>query len=78
MMNTAEIHFIVSNLFVGNKLERGELELREGEKISLKNIKNPILVFASMGDNITPAQQALNWIPAYTAPRMTLKNTDRQ
>jgi pimeloyl-ACP methyl ester carboxylesterase len=63
MMNTAEIHFIVSNLFVGNKLERGELELREGEKISLKNIKNPILVFASMGDNITPAQQALNWIP---------------
>lgn len=63
MMNTAEIHFIVSNLFVGNKLERGELELRAGEKISLKNIKNPILVFASLGDNITPAQQALNWIP---------------
>ena len=63
MMTTAEIHFIVNNLFVGNKLERGELELREGEKISLKNIENPILVFASLGDNITPAQQALNWIP---------------
>jgi pimeloyl-ACP methyl ester carboxylesterase len=63
MMTTAEIHFIVNNLFVGNKLEKGKLELRPGEKISLKNIENPILVFASLGDNITPAQQALNWIP---------------
>ena len=63
MMNTAEIHYIVSNLFIGNKLERGELELREGKKLNLKNIKHPILVFASLGDNITPAQQALNWIP---------------
>lgn len=63
MMNTDEIHYIVNNLFVGNKLERGELELREGQKLSLKNISSPILVFASMGDNITPAQQALNWIP---------------
>ena len=63
MMNTDEIHYIVNNLFVGNKLERGKLELREGQKLSLKNISSPILVFASMGDNITPAQQALNWIP---------------
>ncbi len=63
MLNTDEIHFIVRNLFVGNKLERGQLELREGDKISLKNIESPIIVFASMGDNITPAQQALNWIP---------------
>jgi pimeloyl-ACP methyl ester carboxylesterase len=63
MMNTDEIHYIVRNLFVGNKLERGDLELHEGHKLSLKNIKSPILVFASMGDNIAPAQQALNWIP---------------
>lgn len=63
MMNADEIHFIVNNLFVGNKLEKGELEIRPGEKISLKKIENPILVFASLGDNITPAQQALNWIP---------------
>ncbi|MDD4242572.1 MAG: DUF3141 domain-containing protein, partial [Smithellaceae bacterium] len=63
MMNTDEIHYIVRNLFVGNKLERGKLELREGQKLSLKNIESPILVFASQGDNITPAQQALNWIP---------------
>lgn len=63
MMTAEEIHFIVSNLFVGNKLEKGDLELRRGEKISLKNIESPILVFASRGDNITPPQQALNWIP---------------
>jgi hypothetical protein len=63
MMNTDEIHYIVRNLFVGNKLERGDLELHEGHKLSLKNIESPILVFASLGDNIAPAQQALNWIP---------------
>lgn len=63
LLNDDEIHYIVRNLFVGNKLEKGELELREGEKVSLKNIDNPIIVFASQGDNITPAQQALNWIP---------------
>ncbi len=63
MMTTDEIHFIVDKLFVGNKLEQGNLELRKGEKISLKKIESPILVFASLGDNITPAQQALNWIP---------------
>jgi pimeloyl-ACP methyl ester carboxylesterase/tellurite resistance protein len=63
MMTDQEIDFIVRNLFVGNKLEQGELELHEGEKISLKNIESPILVFASHGDNITPPQQALNWIP---------------
>jgi tellurite resistance protein len=63
MMNAEEIHFIVSNLFVGNKLERGKLELHEGEPLSLKNIRSPIVVFASKGDNITPPQQALEWIP---------------
>jgi len=63
MMNAEEIHFIVSNLFVGNKLEKGKLELHEGEFLSLKNIQSPIVVFASKGDNITPPQQALEWIP---------------
>jgi hypothetical protein len=28
----------------------------------LKSIRQPIIVFASMGDNITPPQQAFNWI----------------
>ncbi len=61
MMTREEIHYIVDNLFVGNKLEEGQLEI-EGRRIDLKNIKAPVLVFASSGDNITPPQQALNWI----------------
>ncbi|MCP4114486.1 MAG: DUF3141 domain-containing protein [Desulfobacteraceae bacterium] len=61
-MTSEEIHFIVANLFVGNRLEQGLLELDENTRIDLKNIQDPILVFASSGDNITPPQQALNWI----------------
>jgi len=61
-MTSEGIHFIVDNLFVGNKLEQGLLELDANTRVDLKNIENPILVFASSGDNITPPQQALNWI----------------
>jgi poly(3-hydroxyalkanoate) synthetase/uncharacterized tellurite resistance protein B-like protein len=61
-MTSEEIHFIVNNLFVGNKLESGDLELEEGHKIDLGNLEDPVVVFASKGDNIPPPQQALNWI----------------
>jgi hypothetical protein len=61
-MNTKEIHFIVNSLFIGNELEQGSLRLDENTAINLKNFKDPILVFASGGDNITPPPQALNWI----------------
>jgi len=63
LMGAEEIHFIVESLFVGNQLEKNRLELRAGTFVNLKNIKNPIVVFCSWGDNITPPQQALNWIP---------------
>jgi len=63
LMTAEEIHFIVENLFIGDKLEKGELELRTGRCVNLKNIDHPIVVFASKGDNITPPQQALDWIP---------------
>ncbi|MES2192957.1 MAG: DUF3141 domain-containing protein [Pseudomonadota bacterium] len=62
LMNESEIRWIVENLFVGNKLTRGEAVLDDGTPIDLKRIKAPIVVFASHGDNITPPQQALNWI----------------
>ncbi len=61
-MNAEEISFIVESLFVGNKLEQGELELSKEKSINLKNMEDPVVVFASEGDNITPPQQALNWI----------------
>ncbi|MEO1198706.1 MAG: DUF3141 domain-containing protein [Pseudomonadota bacterium] len=62
MMNEAEIHWIVEQLFVGNRLARGEARLERGRHLDLKQIRSPIIVFASHGDNITPPQQALNWI----------------
>ncbi len=61
-MNADEINFIVNNLFMGNRLEQGQVELDKDRKIDLKQLQDPVLVFASSGDNITPPQQALNWI----------------
>ena len=61
-LNREEIHFIVDSLFVGNELEQGRLRLDEDNWVNLKDFKDPIVVFASQGDNITPPQQALNWI----------------
>jgi pimeloyl-ACP methyl ester carboxylesterase len=60
-MTGSEIESIVENLFVGNRLARGEIEV-DGQPIDLRNITQPIVVFASWGDNITPPPQALNWI----------------
>src|SRR5437867_1242012 len=62
LMNDEEIRWIVNNLFVGNKLAAGEARLAPGRFFDLKTIKAPIIIFASMGDNITPPQQAFNWI----------------
>jgi tellurite resistance protein len=62
LLSGKEIHQIVEGLFVGNKLERGEFELEAGETVDLRNNNNPVVVFASYADNITPPQQAFNWI----------------
>ncbi len=62
-MTADEIRFILKNLFIGNKLEKGLLELYEGKKVDLRNLDDPLIVFASAGDNITSPQQALSWIP---------------
>jgi pimeloyl-ACP methyl ester carboxylesterase len=60
--NEQEIRWIVEQLFVGNKVARGSAILEPGMQVDLKDIRPPIIVFASKGDNITPPQQALNWI----------------
>ena len=72
-LSKEEIVAIVENLFVGNKLERGELELHPGCTVDLKRIRNPLVIFASSGDNITPPHQALNWIPAVYPDTKALK-----
>lgn len=61
-MTKEEMHSIVENLFVGDKLEKGKLSLDRKKILNLKDIKKPIVLFASKGDNITPPQQALDWI----------------
>lgn len=62
-MAEAEIGWIVEQLFVGNRLARGEARIVRGHHLDLRLIRAPIIVFASWGDNITPPQQALDWIP---------------
>jgi hypothetical protein len=63
LLTGEEIHTIVADLFIGNRLARGRLTLSDGRPIDLKKFTDPVVVFASSGDNITPPQQALNWIP---------------
>ncbi|QYZ70018.1 DUF3141 domain-containing protein [Neotabrizicola shimadae] len=62
LLTEAEIKWIVEQLFVGNRLVKNEARIEPGRPIDLKAIRAPIIVFASHGDNITPPQQALNWI----------------
>ncbi len=61
-MTEAEIRWIVKNLFIGNRLARQGVHLDSQTFVDLRNIRSPIIVFASYGDDITPPQQALNWI----------------
>lgn len=61
-LNAEEIQFIVDELFVGNNLAAGNITMSDGQKVDLRNISSPIVVFCSKGDNITPPQQALGWI----------------
>jgi hypothetical protein len=72
-LSKEEITAIVENLFVGNKLERGEFEVCPGCTVDLTRIRNPLVIFASGGDNITPPHQALNWIPVVYPDTEALK-----
>ena len=62
LLNREEIEWIVHDLFVGNKLWTGETRAQGEKPFDLREIKSPIVLFASMGDNITPPQQAFNWV----------------
>ena len=62
LMNREEIEWITRNLFIGNKLWSGDVKQGSGRAFDLRDIKSPIILFASLGDNITPPQQAFNWV----------------
>src|SRR5712672_1406184 len=61
-LNAEEIQFIVDELFIGNNLAAGRIKMSDGTAVDLRNIRSPIVVFCSKGDNVTPPQQALHWI----------------
>ena len=65
-----EIQYIVDNLFVGNRLSTAQLVTHDGRRIDLRNVRSPVVVFCSRGDDITPPPQALGWI------RDLYENTD--
>ena len=50
------------HIFIGNRLATAEIVTSDGVRIDLRNIRSPIVCFCSKGDNITPPQQAINWI----------------
>jgi pimeloyl-ACP methyl ester carboxylesterase len=62
LMNREEIEWITRNLFVGNQLWSGDVKAADGHAFDLREIRSPIILFASLGDNITPPQQAFNWV----------------
>jgi pimeloyl-ACP methyl ester carboxylesterase len=62
LLGREEMDWITQNLFVGNKLRSGGVEGGGGKRFDLRDVKVPIVMFASLGDNITPPQQAFNWV----------------
>ncbi|HEI6767078.1 TPA: DUF3141 domain-containing protein [Legionella pneumophila] len=63
LLNVNEMRGIIDNLFIGNKLVHGKIPLgQSGNNLDLRNISVPVIIFCSEGDNITPPQQALNWV----------------
>jgi hypothetical protein len=62
LLDAGEMQWIADNLFIGNKLATGALRTTDGVRIDLRNVRSPVVVFCSWGDDITPPQQALGWI----------------
>jgi len=59
-----EMLAIAADLFVGNRLEDGEIVVDGHCRADLKRVGAPLVIFSSYGDNITPPQQALGWLKA--------------
>jgi hypothetical protein len=77
-LSREEILAITQNLFIGNQLESGELQIDEHCNVDLRQIQNPMIVFASYGDNITPPAQALGWVPQVYKDTADLKSAGQR
>jgi pimeloyl-ACP methyl ester carboxylesterase len=62
LLRGEEMQWMVDNLFVGNKFSTGQIITSDGVRLDIREVKTPIVCFCSHGDNITPPQQALDWI----------------
>ena len=77
-LSREEILATVENLFIGDRLEQGKLRVCEGCEVNMRDIRNPLVVFASSGDNITPPYEALGWIPAIYQNTQALKDAGQR
>src|SRR5579885_2371201 len=73
-----EITATVEMLFIGDKLERGEIPIHKDCVFNLKDIRNPIVIFASQGDEITPPREALHWIRTIYPDTESLKKAKQR
>jgi hypothetical protein len=62
LLRGEEMQWMVDTLFIGNKFSTGQIVTSDGIRLDMREIKTPIVCFCSHGDNITPPQQALDWI----------------
>lgn len=77
-LSREEILEIVNNLFIGDLLEQGKLQVCSNCVVDLRRIRNPLVIFASYGDNITPPHQALGWIPIVYQDTEALKTAGQR
>lgn len=75
LYNSEEIEAIVDDLFIGNRLTSTVGMVKQNRMF--RRIESPIVVFCSSGDNITPPQQALNWIADVYPTDIDLKAAGR-
>jgi hypothetical protein len=67
-----EILAIVRELFIGNRLQTGEVVIDGHCHANLARVRTPLLIFSSHGDNITPPHQALGWLQTVYPSTQTL------
>ena len=53
---------MTDNNFVGNKLPANETATADGRRFEIRAVQSPIIVFTSLGDEVSPPPQTLGWI----------------
>lgn len=75
-LSRPSILWILRNLFIGNKLERGKLKLA-GKTLDMRDHPNLLILLSSLGDNIATVWQCQSWIPIVWKDIETLKRSGK-